>query len=290
MKVELKNTTRKLCVIGDPVMHSRSPLIQNAMIGELGLDYIYLCQPVPGGQGGRWLEAATVAGYAGFNATMPFKEELLLFMDEVEPFAQLCGAVNTICIKDEKYYGYNTDGPGFLMALADLGVAPAGKKVVLLGAGGAAKAVALALGKAGARVSVCNRNMARAEELCQLMPEQLSPCGFTIKKLCKQMEEADLLVNCTSLGMAGTGTEFPDLSFVEALPAGAAVCDAVYVPLETRLLKAARARGLRTMNGLGMLVGQAVLALEHFAGEPIDREKAKAAALEALKKEKQEEK
>lgn len=282
MKVELKNTTRKLCVIGDPVLHSKSPLIQNAMIGELGLDYIYLCQPVPRGQGGRWLEAATVAGYAGFNATMPFKEELLPLMDQVEPFAQLCGAVNTVCIKDGKYYGYNTDGPGFLMALADLGVDPKGKRAVLLGAGGAAKAVALALGKAGARVSVCNRNAARAEELCKLMPERLSACEFTIKKLCKQAKEADLLVNCTSLGMEGTGADFEDLSFVEALRLGAAVCDAVYAPLETRLLKAARTRGLRTMNGLGMLVGQAVLALEHFAGAPIDREKAKAAALKAL--------
>ena len=284
MKVELKNTTRKLCVIGDPVLHSKSPLIQNAMIGELGLDYIYLCQPVPRGQGGRWLEEAA-AGYAGFNATMPFKEELLPLMDQVEPFAQLCGAVNTVCIKDGKYYGYNTDGPGFLMALADLGVDPKGKRAVLLGAGGAAKAVALALGKAGARVSVCNRNAARAEELCQLMPERLLPCEFTIKKLCKQVKEADLLVNCTSLGMEGTGADFEDLSFVEALRLGAAVCDAVYAPLETRLLKTARTRGLRTMNGLGMLVGQAVLALEHFAGAPIDREKAKAAALKALEAE-----
>ena len=283
MKVELKNTTRKLCVIGDPVLHSKSPLIQNAMIGELGLDYIYLCQPIPRGQGGRWLEAATVAGYAGFIATMPFKEELLPLMDQVEPFAQLCGAVNTVCIKDGKYYGYNTDGPGFLMALADLGVDPKGKRAVLLGAGGAAKAVALSLVQAGAeQVVICNRTLPKANELCKLMPGRLLPCEFTIKKLCKQMEEADLLVNCTSLGMAGTGAEFPDLSFVEALPAGAAVCDAVYAPLETRLLKAARARGLRTMNGLGMLVGQAVLALEHFAGAPIDREKAKAAALKAL--------
>lgn len=286
MKVELKNTTRKLCVIGDPVMHSRSPLIQNAMIGELGLDYIYLCQPVPKGQGGAWLEAAATAGYAGFNATMPFKEELFPLLDEVEPFAQTCGAVNTVCIKDGKYYGYNTDGPGFLMALAHLGVEPRGKRCVLLGAGGAAKAVALALAEAGAeRVVICNRNVARAEELCKLVPERLSAHEFTIKELCKQLEGADLLVNCTSLGMEGAGTDFEDLSFVEALPDGAAVCDAIYAPPETQLLRVARERGLRTMNGLGMLVGQAVLALEHFAGAPIDRERAKAAALKALETE-----
>ncbi len=282
MKVELKNTTRKLCVIGDPVLHSKSPLIQNAMIGALGLDYIYLCQPVQRGQGGAWLEAAAAAGYAGFNATMPFKEELLPLMDEVEPFAELCGAANTICIKDGKYYGYNTDGPGFLATLADLGVAPAGKKVVLLGAGGAAKSVALALGAAGANVAVCNRNLERAEKLCKLMPERLTAHEFTIKKLCKQLEGADLLVNCTPLGMEGTGTDFTDLSFVEALPAGAAVCDAIYAPAETALLRKARETGHPAMNGLGMLVGQAVLALEKFAGAPIDREKAKAAALKAL--------
>lgn len=282
MKVELTNATKKLCVIGDPVGHSRSPLIQNAMIGALGLDYIYLCQPVPRGEGTRWLEAAAFAGYAGFNATMPFKEELLPRMDEVEPFARKCGAVNTICIKDGKYYGYNTDGGGFLEALADLGVEPAGKKVVLLGAGGAAKAVALALAGAGAQVTVCNRTVSRAEELCNLDP-RLSSAGFdgeTLNTLCRA---CDVLVNCTCLGMAGTGTEFEDLSFVDALPREAAVCDAIYAPLETALLKRAGARGLKNMNGLGMLVGQAVLALEKFVGEPIDRSLAKAAALEALK-------
>lgn len=277
---------RKLCVIGDPVGHSKSPLIQNAMIGALGLDFEYLCQPVKRGEGAAWLEAADRQGYAGFNATMPFKEELLPLLHEVEPFAQTCGAVNTVCIKNGEYYGYNTDGPGFLMALDQLGVDPKGKRCVLLGAGGAAKAVALALAQAGAKqVVICNRTRVKAEELCKLSTEKMTPCGFTIKELCKQTERADLLVNCTSLGMAGTGTEFEDLSFVAALPDGVAVCDAIYAPLETKLLQAARARGLKTMNGLGMLVGQAVLALEHFAGEPIDREKARRAALEALEKE-----
>ena len=110
MKVELKNTTRKLCVIGDPVLHSKSPVIQNAMIGALGLDYIYLCQSVPRGEVGKWLSCAAYAGYAGFNATMPHKEELVPLMDELDPIARKCGAVNTVCIKNGKYYGYNTDG------------------------------------------------------------------------------------------------------------------------------------------------------------------------------------
>lgn len=114
MQVELKNTSRKLCVIGDPVLHSKSPVIQNAIISEFGLDYIYLCQPVPRGEAGRWMECAAFAGYAGFNATMPHKEELVPLMDELDSLARICGAVNTVCIKDGKYYGYNTDVGGFL--------------------------------------------------------------------------------------------------------------------------------------------------------------------------------
>ena len=280
----MTDTRKKLCVIGDPVMHSKSPLIQNAMIGSLGLDYDYLCQPVKRGHGKEWLDRAAAEGYAGFNATMPFKEELFPLMDQVDPFARACGAVNTVCIKEGKYYGYNTDGPGFIEALSDLRIDPAGKKVVLLGAGGAAKSVALALAGAGAQVTVCNRTVEKAMALCQTDPIHLTWAGFEAKELCKLCEEADVLVNCTSLGMGGTGANFPDLSFVDALPSGAAVCDAVYFPLETALLKRARETGRPTMNGLGMLVGQGVLALEKFVGAPIDRGVAKKAALEALEK------
>ena len=102
MQVELNNTTKKLCVIGDPVLHSKSPLIQNTMIQELWLDYIYLCQPVRAGEAARWLECARFSGYAGFNATMPHKEDLLPLMDELDEDARLYQSVNTICIKDGK--------------------------------------------------------------------------------------------------------------------------------------------------------------------------------------------
>ena len=282
MQVELQNTTKKLCVIGDPVLHSKSPVIQNAMIGALGLDYIYLCQSVPRGEVGKWLSCAAYAGYAGFNATMPHKEELVPLMDELDPIARKCGAVNTVCIKNGKYYGYNTDGGGFLRALGDLGVDPRGKWILLLGAGGAAKAVAAALGEAGASVTIANRTASKAQELCKMDPAHLTPAGFGTEELCKLCKEADILVNCTSLGMEGTGRDFDDLSFVDALPDGAAVCDAIYFPAETALLRRARERGHPAMNGMGMLLHQAILALEHFTGEKLDVEKAKAAALAAL--------
>lgn len=282
MKVELKNTTKKLCVIGDPVMHSKSPIIQNAMIEALGLDYIYLCQPVPKGEAGRWLEHAAYAGYAGFNATIPHKEALFPLMDEVDKFARKAGAVNTVCIKSGKYYGYNTDCGGILRALADLGVDPAGKKVLLLGAGGAAKGVAVALTGVGATVTVCNRTVDRARELCKMDPAYMTPAGMEPEILCKLSAGSDLVINCTSLGMEPAGADFPDLSFVDALPPGAAVLDAVYAPPETSLVKRARETGHPAANGMGMLLHQAILALEHFTGEKIDVEKAKSAALKAL--------
>lgn len=283
MKVELTNTAKKLCVIGDPIVHSKSPLIQNAMISALGLDYVYLCQKVPRGETERWLRCADFSGYAGFNATMPHKAALALLMDELDPLASACGAVNTVCIKDGKYYGYNTDGAGFLRALLDLGVDAAGKRALLLGAGGAAKAVAAALAGAGAHVTVANRTVEKAEGICEIDPARMVPAGLEKEELCRLAKESEILVNCTSLGMAGTGTDFDDLSFVEALPEGAAVCDAIYAPAETSLLKKAREKGHPAMNGMGMLLHQAILALEYFTGESLDRSRARAAAEEALK-------
>lgn len=270
MQVELNNTTKKLCVIGDPVLHSKSPLIQNTMIRALGLDYVYLCQPVPRGQCQAWLECAKFAGYAGFNATMPHKEELLPLLDELDGDARLIGAVNTVCIRDGKAYGYNTDGAGFLRALADLGVDPAGKRITVLGAGGASKAVCLKLAQAGARVTVCNRSREKAEALCAHDPEHLTAAGFAPEDLSAAMASCQVLVNGTSLGMEGTGGQFADFSFLDALPPGAAVVDLIYHPAETELLRRARLLGHRTANGMGLLVHQAVLALEHFTGEAID--------------------
>ena len=272
MKVELTNTTKKLCVIGDPVLHSKSPLIHNTMLSALGLDYVYLCQPVPRGSAEEWLRCAKFAGYAGFNATMPHKEVLFPLMDETDEDARLYRAVNTVCIKNGRVYGYNTDGRGFLRALEDLDTTPEGKTVLLLGAGGAARAVALKLVQQGAKaVFVCNRTVEKAATLCAHDPQGcLAPAGFDSATLRRLAARADLVVNCTSLGMEGTQGQFEDLAFLEALPAGAPVFDLIYAPAETELLRRARELGHPTANGLGMLVYQAVFALEHFTNTTID--------------------
>lgn len=275
----------KLQVIGDPVLHSRSPAIHGAMLAELGLDVPYTPHVVRRGALPEYLRWAGDNGVTGFNATMPHKEDLIPLLDELDPAAKAVGAVNTVCLRDGKWVGFNTDGGGAVAALRDgLGIGPAGLTITLLGAGGAAKAVALALAQAGgARVFVCNRTLSRAQELCAhdttgcLLPAECSP--ETLRGLAAQSQ---LLVNCTSLGMEGCSSQFQDFSFLDALPPSAGVFDLIYHPAETELLARARRRGLRTLNGLPMLVNQAVLALEHFLDRPLDRRAMAAAAAAAL--------
>ncbi len=254
----------RLQVIGDPVLHSKSPVLHGAMLSALGLDAAYDARVVRRGELPDYLRWARDHGVAGFNATMPHKEDLLPLLDG-------------------RWVGFNTDGAGALSALGEvLGFDPAGSTVTLLGAGGAAKAVALALAQAGAeRVRVCNRTLKRAGELCARHP-RLTPAPFdpdTLERLCRG---ADLLVNCTSLGMEGCPRQFEGFSFLDALPPHGAVFDLIYHPAETELLAQARRRGLRAMNGLPMLVWQAVLALEHFLNRPLDRGAMAAAASAAL--------
>lgn len=273
----------RLQVIGDPVLHSKSPVLHGTMLSALGLEAAYDARVVRRGELPDYLRWARDHGMAGFNATMPHKEDLLPLLDGMDPAARLTGAVNTVCLREGAWVGFNTDGAGALSALGEvLGFDPAGSTVTLLGAGGAAKAVALALAQAGAeRVQVCNRTLERAVELCARHP-RLTPAPFdpdTLERLCRG---ADLLVNCTSLGMEGCPRQFEGFSFLDALPPHGAVFDLIYHPAETELLAQARRRGLRAMNGLPMLVWQAVLALEHFLNRPLDRGAMAAAASAAL--------
>jgi 3-dehydroquinate dehydratase type II len=274
LPVYLRNEMTKLFVIGDPVGHSLSPVLQNTMIGMLGLPYVYLAQPVLQESLPAFLEACKTLGVAGFNATMPHKEALPRLMDGgLSDEARRFGAVNTVCIRDGKCYGHNTDGQGFLLALRRLGAAPEGKRALLLGAGGASKAVALSLAAAGAEVALCNRSMEKAKAICKADPAHMTPYGFDMETLCALAAESDILVNCTSLGMEGTDGQFEDLSFVARLQPHAVVYDAIYSPRETLLLRTARARGLKTANGLLMLLYQAILSLELFTEETVLSEK-----------------
>ncbi len=276
----------KLQIIGDPVLHSKSPVIQGAMLAALGLDAPYTRRLVRRGELPRYLEWARENGVTGFNATMPHKEDLIPLLDRVDPAARTMGAVNTVCLREGKWLGFNTDGAGAVEALGSgLNLDPAGLTITLLGAGGAAKAVALALSAAGAeRVLVCNRTPARAEELCAQDPlGRLSPHPFGGDALSRCAARSRLLVNCTNLGMVGCPHQFEDFAFLDALPAGAGVFDLIYHPARTELLAQAERRGLPTLNGLPMLVNQAVLALERFLDRPLDRKTMAEAAASALR-------
>ncbi|MEG2455177.1 MAG: shikimate dehydrogenase, partial [Oscillospiraceae bacterium] len=267
--MEFSAPQKRFCVIGDPVSHSKSPLLQTALLAHLGVDAEYLCKPVTAGELPDFLEEVRRGAWQGFNATMPHKVPLLSLLDRLDSSAEEYGAVNTVCNRDGILYGYNTDGPGFLRALADFGVSPAQKRVTVLGAGGAAKAVTRALVKGGAAsITLCNRTPERSLALAAESSIMVT-CGFSPSQLARGMEGCDLLVNCTSLGMTGGPGNFETLDFLSHLPPHAAVCDLIYAPAETPLLSAARAGGHPTMNGLPLLLHQGILSLSHFLGVPL---------------------
>ena len=261
---------KQLFVIGDPVAHSLSPLLHQAMIDQTGTAYRYDVRTIRPEELPAFVRWAKDGGCAGFNVTMPHKEAILPLLDEVDTTAASCGAVNTVCIREGRAIGHNTDGTGFLDSLAGQGFYPQGRTVLLLGAGGAAKAVGHALATAGAgRIIVCARRLERAAALAA----QLPGCGEGIVLAQDAIQQAaaacDLLVNATPLGMAGSPA-FARLDFLQAMPPHAVVYDMVYHPRRTALLEAAARQGLRTVGGIDLLIRQAVRAFTFFTGETPD--------------------
>ena len=274
-------TNKKLYLIGDPVDHSLSPLLHRAMIAQTGVPYTYELHPVSAAALPEFVAAAKDGAWAGCNVTMPHKQTILPLLDEVDGFAADCGAVNTVCFRDGRAVGYNTDGVGLVDSLRCRGFDPAGRTVLLLGAGGAAKAVGHALAAAGAgRIIVCARRSERAAALAA----QLPGCGKGIvlaQDAIQQAAACDLLVNATPLGMAGSPA-FTGLDFLQAMPPHAVVYDLVYHPRRTALLEAAARQGLRTVGGIDLLIRQAVRAFTFFTGETPDTAALYAALREPL--------
>lgn len=261
---------KQLFVIGDPVAHSLSPLLHQAMLDQTGAAYRYDVRTVRPEELPAFVRWAKDGGCAGFNVTMPHKEAIPPLLDEVDATAASCGAVNTVCIREGRAIGHNTDGTGFLDSLAGQGFYPQGRTVLLLGAGGAAKAVGHALAAAGAgRIIVC----ARRSERAAVLAAQLPGCGEGIVLAQDAIQQAaavcDLLVNATPLGMAGSPA-FTGLDFLQAMPPRAVVYDLVYHPRRTALLEAAARQGLRTVGGIDLLIRQAVRAFTFFTGKTPD--------------------
>jgi shikimate dehydrogenase len=268
----ITGATRVVAVIGDPVEHSRSPAMHNAAFAALELDWVYVALHVPRGEGAAAVRAVHVLGLSGLNVTMPHKADAAAASEELTPAAAALGAVNTVVVDDDdgKLIGHSTDGDGFLRALGDEGVVVSDRRCLVLGAGGAARAVVHALGGAGADVTVAARRDEAAHSAAALAP------GGTAAALDDlPVETFELVVNATPLGMHGEAPPFDP----GRLHAGQFVYDTVY-PAETPLLTAARARGARAAGGLGMLVHQGALSFELWTGctPPVDVMRAAASA------------
>lgn len=263
-----------------------SPAMHNAALAEMGVDGVYVAFDVhPDGlpDAVRGLQAL---GVGGVNCTIPHKQALAPLMDEVSEDAALIGAINTIRFQDGKRVGENTDAPGFLSDLRAAGAEPAGKQALVLGAGGSARAVVVALVRAGARVMVANRTLGRAEELAaelngKLQVDAVRATELRAELLTEITASSEIIVNTTSLGMSPNLAAMPDLP-VRALRADAFVYDLIYNPVETRLLREARKRGVRGTHGAGMLARQGALALEMWTGLPAPAELMEQVILDTL--------
>jgi shikimate dehydrogenase len=252
------------CVIGWPIDHSRSPLIHNYWLKHYGIAGEYIKQPVSPDELEVFLSNLAARGFVGCNVTVPHKERAAKLVTLADPITRKLSAVNTLYLEDGMLMGTNTDGFGFMKNLA--AAVPEfecrGNSALILGAGGAARAIAGALLDAGVgNLVICNRSLERARAIASIFGENIITSPWD--SMPSAMRDVDLLVNATVLGMKGKSPL--DLS-LEDLPRSAVVCDIVYVPLATPLLSQAQARGNRTVDGLGMLLHQACPAFEKWYG------------------------
>lgn len=272
-----ENATQRACVIGYPIHHSKSPKLHNYWVEQYGLKACYGAESISPEALPAFLKSVQsgASGYKGGNATIPHKEKLLAQADHADETATILGAANTYWIEDGLLHVTNTDVYGFLANLDegaenwDSAEPGSNRKAIVLGAGGAARAVIFGLMRRGfTTIILVNRTVSRAEALADHFSHVAKATGCVITPMTFSDADAhqvdtDLLVNTTSLGMVGQ----PELNVsVDALPAHAVVTDIVYTPLETGLLTAAKARGLQTVDGLGMLLHQAVPGFEKWFG------------------------
>lgn len=272
-------------VFGQPVAENPTGVMQEAGFAAAGLNWRYLNFEVPPEKLGAAMQAMDALGMRGINLTIPHKVAVISHLDDLSPEARAIGAVNTVRLIDGKKIGENTDGKGFLRGVqTDAGVDPAGKRVVLLGAGGAARAIGTELVLAGAAdLLVVNRSPDRGHEMAADLRAATGGAvrfeawrgTFTVPVWC------DLFVNATSIGLYPDVDAMPMVDLADA-PDHMLVADAVFNPPETRLLATARARGLSTLDGLSMLVYQGVIAFEMWTGQTPDEKAMKSALREAL--------
>ncbi|MEC9237434.1 uncharacterized protein METZ01_LOCUS32010 [marine metagenome] len=269
--------TQRLGIIGYPIGHSISPIFQQAGLDHLGIDATYEKWEVTPEGVGDFVAGLRAPGTLGINITVPHKQAVIPFLDEVDEWATAAGAVNTIVNHDGHLTGHNTDGPGFLRALlVETGYDPSRTRALILGAGGAARGILLALIRGGVdSLVIANRTLERAETLAQLSSDNgvgSEAISLSGDALTEAAASANLIVNCTTMGMSHGPDEHGSPISAAQIPATAIVNDVVYTPLLTPILKEAAAAGATALGGLHMLVYQGVLSFQMWTGvdAPVD--------------------
>ncbi|BBO84082.1 shikimate dehydrogenase [Desulfosarcina ovata subsp. sediminis] len=255
-KLTIGTHTRLFGVIGDPIVHSLSPLMHNAAFRQTGVDAVYLAfhvKDLPGAVAG--FRALNIGG---ISVTIPHKVSIMDLLDEVEPMAREIGAVNSIINQGGRLIGFNSDSPGATAALSEKTVIK-GKRVAVIGAGGAARAMAHGIRSHGGRLTIVNRSEARGRQLAEAMDGDFCPLADF------RGDGTDILVNTTSVGMSPNTDHMPVSR--DGLHPGMTVMDMVYNPLETRLLRASREIGCTVVDGVAMFVHQGAIQFERWTGQ-----------------------
>ena len=274
-KQRITGHTELIGLIAKPIRHSKSPMMHNTAFEALGLDYAYLVFEVDEKNLKTAVEGLRALDVRGFNVSMPHKSAIIPYLDELLPAAQLCGAVNTVINDHGRFIGTSTDGEGFMTACREAGFDLAGKKVTLLGAGGAGTSIAMQAGLDGVReLSIFNRNdrfWQRAVENGEKLNAKTA-CKTSVypledvERLQKEIDASDMLINATSAGF-GEQIALSPIPETILLRSDLVVTDAIYMPVKTVLLERAEKAGCRIMNGLGMMLYQGAAAFKLWTGK-----------------------
>jgi shikimate dehydrogenase len=282
----ISGKTQVCGVIGDPITHTLSPAMHNAAFNHLKLDFAFLAFQVKAANLENAVRGMRGLGIRGLNVTMPHKTAVTQHLDEVDSTVKFLGSANTILNEGDKLLGFNTDGVGALRALRENGVNPAGKKLLLLGAGGAAKAIAYALAKEAGALCILNRApekaTALADALNRMFGKKVVGDALSPSVIQKNLHDADVLINATSVGMHPSISQ--SLVAPQWLKPDLTVMDIVYNPVETKLAKEAKAAGAKVISGVEMLLYQGAASFEIWTGLVAPIEVMRIAALNELGK------
>jgi len=282
--MKISGKTRVCGIIGDPIEHSLSPVMHNAAFEELNLDFVYVAFRIRREKLRDALIGARSLNILGLNVTMPHKNAVMRYLDETDSTARSIGAVNTILNDEGRLTGYNTDGIGALKALKENGITPNGKKLLLLGAGGAGKAIAFHVAQEAEELVILNRTPQKAKKLAEVLRREfnkkINGNALSTKIVKEELRDADIIVNATSIGMHPNIDQ--SLVSQSSLRPDLCVMDIVYNPLETKLEKDAKAVGAKVVCGIDMLVYQGAASFEIWTNHPAPVKMMKQAVLNKL--------